>query len=130
MGNRKGRGAAGLPVWLQRSLQYRLTVLVLIITIPLMIGMIVFLTVQSPPAGLVNAANQTLNAANSSVSEATRLWLEYNTNAFADAGEQPGYRHDEHLWQKPMLKELACVLSLYVPGQHNRCEWDQSGPQR
>jgi GAF domain-containing protein/HAMP domain-containing protein len=102
-----GRQAKGqLPLWLRRSLQSRLTALVLIVTIPLLVGMIIFLTVQARRE-LLNAANQTLNTANSSVSETTRLWLEYNTNALKTLLNSPDITTMNSLWQKPMLQEMA-----------------------
>ncbi len=101
------RQASGwLPGWLRRSLQSRITALVLIVTIPLLVGMIVFLTVQARRQ-LVKAANQTLSAANNSVSETTRLWLEYNTNALKTLLNSPDITTMNSLWQKPMLKEMA-----------------------
>ncbi len=106
MGNRKGKPASWLPAWLRRSLQSRITALVLVVTIPLLVGMIVFLTVQAR-RGLLNAANQTLSAANSSISETTRLWLEYNTNALKTLVNSPDIATMNSLWQKPMLKEMA-----------------------
>ena len=101
------RQASGrLPGWLRRSLQSRITALVLIVTIPLLIGMIVFLTVQARRE-LVNAANQTLSAANNSVSETTRLWLEYNNNALKTLLNSPDITTMNSLWQKPMLNEMV-----------------------
>ncbi len=101
------RQASGrLPGWLRRSLQSRITALVLVVTVPLLVGMIVFLTVQARRE-LVNAANQTLSAANNSVSETTRLWLEYNTNALKTLLNSPDITTMNNLWQGPMLKEMA-----------------------
>ena len=101
---RQARG--WLPAWLRRSLQSRITALVLIVTIPLLVGMIALLTVQARRE-LLKAADQTLSAANSSVSEATRLWLEYNTNALKTLVNSRDIATMNSLWQKPMLKEMA-----------------------
>jgi GAF domain-containing protein/HAMP domain-containing protein len=105
-GEPEKRASGLLTAWLRRSLQSRITALVLIVTIPLLVGMIVFLTVQARRE-LMNAANQTLSAANSSVSETTRLWLEYNTNALKTLVSSPDIATMNSLWQKPMLKEMT-----------------------
>jgi GAF domain-containing protein/HAMP domain-containing protein len=105
-GEAKRQASGWLPGWLRRSLQSRITALVLIMTIPLLVAMIVLLTVQARRE-LVNAANQTLSAANNSVSETTRLWLEYNTNALKTLLNSPDIATMNSLWQKPLLKEMA-----------------------
>jgi GAF domain-containing protein/HAMP domain-containing protein len=107
-GEAEKQASGWLPGWLRRSLQSRITVLVLIVTIPLLVGMIVFLTVQARRE-LVNAANQTLSAANNSVSETTRLWLEYNTNALKTMLNSPDITTMNSLWQKPLLKEMVAT---------------------
>ncbi len=105
-GEPEKRAGGRLTAWLRRSLQSRITALVLIVTIPLLVGMIVFLTVQARRE-LVNAANQTLSTANNSVSETTRLWLEFNTNALKTLVNSPDITTMNSLWQKPLLKEMT-----------------------
>lgn len=107
-GEPEKQARGGSTAWLRRSLQSRITALVLIVTIPLLIGMIVFLTVQARRE-LLNAANQTLSAANSSVADTTRLWLEYNTNALKTLVNSPDIATMNNLWQKPMLKDMAAA---------------------
>ncbi len=123
-----------LPAWLRRSLQSRLTALVLVVTIPLLVGMVVFLTLQAR-RGLLNAANQTLSAANSSISETTRLWLEYNANALKTLVNSPDIVTMNSLWQKPMLEEMAAsypymyLISTTDVNGINRARNDDQSPK-
>ena len=121
IGASQGQAHSRLPAWLQRSLQSRLTVLVLIVTIPLLVGMILFLTVQAR-RDLVNAANHSLSAANSSISETTRLWLEYNSNALKTLVNSPDVTTMNSLWQKPMLDEMAATYPyMYLVSTTDVC---------
>ena len=102
----KRQAGGGLTGWLRRSLQTRLTFLVMVITIPLLIAITVFLTVQAR-RGLLSSANQTLAAASGSISETTRLWLDYNSNALRTLVSSPDIATMNTLWQKPMLKQMV-----------------------
>ena len=88
------------------SLQLRLTLLALVISIPLLGLMTYFLTDQTR-VGLTEAANQTMSASNASINQATALWLDYNSRALKTFVTNPNVAAMNTLWQKPLLREMA-----------------------
>ena len=88
------------------SLQLRLTLLALVISIPLLGLMTYFLTDQTR-VGLTEAANQTMSASNASINQAMALWLDYNSRALKTFVTNPNVAAMNTLWQKPLLREMA-----------------------
>ncbi len=99
---------------MNRSLQFQLTALALIVTIPFIMVITIFLTIQAR-SGLIDAANKTLSTANGSISQSTSLWLDYNTRALKTMVSNPNIIAMNSIWQKPILKEMvAAYPSVYL----------------
>ena len=88
------------------SLQFRLTLLALVISIPLL-GLTTYILTDQTRVGLTEAANQTLSASNDSINQAMALWLDYNTRALKTFVTNPNVAAMNTLWQKPLLREMA-----------------------
>jgi GAF domain-containing protein/HAMP domain-containing protein len=96
---------ARLPVR-SRTLEARLTILVLIVTLPLLAAMGVFLT-EEARRELEQDAVRSLSALNQSVYNSTAIWLDYNQKALESLVNNPEIRSMDAARQKPLLQQMT-----------------------
>jgi nitrate/nitrite-specific signal transduction histidine kinase len=104
------------------KLQFRLTILALIVALPLLAGMGIFLTQQAQIV-LEQDAAQTLKTTNQAVVEAGEIWLTYNTRALRTLVASPDIISMDPSRQTPSLRAL---VSTY-PDIYLASTTDQNG---
>jgi len=96
---------------LQRgSVQVRLTLLILAISLPVLASVNIFLTSRAR-AMLENEALQTINLTGSSLASSSSIWLNSNVNLLYDLASRPEILTMDPVVQKPLLESTARIYA-------------------
>lgn len=91
-----------------RSLQTRLTILMLAITVPLLVAVVVFVTDRAGRQ-IEQDANERLRASQAALKLSTEVWLDLNIKALKQLVSQPDIIGMDPVRQKPVLKAMAAA---------------------